>query len=513
MHSTSSGYSGSTDPLQGKRWYPTVEGLADGSVLVIGGDFNGGYVAVKEQNNPTYEYWPKRSSGSIPMKFLEDTLPLCLFPLTWLLPSGKLFLQAAKKTILYDMDTRQEIPLPDMPYASRVYPASAAAAMLPLTPANNYTVELVFCGGSDADFRNSTDGNPGYNVTAVPADNTCVRIRPDDPSPQYEDDDHLPEGRNMGSLVYLPDGTMWLGNGVKMGTAGYSDRNYSVGMSLGQNPIYTPVVYNPNAPSGRRFNRDGLGTSTQERMYHSTAILLSDGSVLISGSNPNPDVTMSLWPTKYSVEKWYPSWYNEPRPVVSAFPESLSYGGDAWSLTYNDASADPATIKVVLIRTGFSTHGMNFGQRYLELATSTTVDKDKNQIKVHVSQLPPNPNLFTPGPAMIFFVVNGVPSEGEMVLIGNGQIGKQPVGPATVLPQPEVIEKAKPSPSPSPSPKATPSAKLIVEEESPAVKEAGNKPQVAVADPNKAAVKSGAGNLSSPILFLALAVLGCVQWF
>lgn len=27
---------------QGKRWYPTIEGLADGSVIVIGGDQNGG---------------------------------------------------------------------------------------------------------------------------------------------------------------------------------------------------------------------------------------------------------------------------------------------------------------------------------------------------------------------------------------------------------------------------------------------------------------------------------------
>lgn len=28
--------------MTGKRWYPTVEGLGDGSVIVIGGDENGG---------------------------------------------------------------------------------------------------------------------------------------------------------------------------------------------------------------------------------------------------------------------------------------------------------------------------------------------------------------------------------------------------------------------------------------------------------------------------------------
>ena len=33
----------------------------------------------------------------------------------------------------------------------------------------------------------------------------------------------------MGQFVFLPDGTMWMGNGVGMGTAGYGDNQYSVG--------------------------------------------------------------------------------------------------------------------------------------------------------------------------------------------------------------------------------------------------------------------------------------------
>jgi virulence-associated protein VagC len=37
-------------------------------------------------------------------------------------------------------------------------------------------------------------------------------------------------------------------------------------------------------------------------MYHSTAILLADGSVLVSGSNPNKDVTTVQWGTSYVVQ-------------------------------------------------------------------------------------------------------------------------------------------------------------------------------------------------------------------
>jgi len=47
------------------------------------------YVSTFAQNNPTYEYWPKQSSGAIAMSFLNETVPLNLFPLTWLMPSGE----------------------------------------------------------------------------------------------------------------------------------------------------------------------------------------------------------------------------------------------------------------------------------------------------------------------------------------------------------------------------------------------------------------------------------------
>lgn len=122
-------------------------------------------------------------------------------------------MQAAYKTIMYDMTAQTETPLPDMPYAVRVYPASAATVMLPLTPANNYEPTILFCGGSAADFSKSSDGASGFNVTAVQADSTCVRITPESSNPVYTDDDALLEPRSMGQFIYLPDGTLWLGNG------------------------------------------------------------------------------------------------------------------------------------------------------------------------------------------------------------------------------------------------------------------------------------------------------------
>lgn len=66
-------------------------------------------------------------------------------------------------------------------------------------------------------------------------------------------------------------------------------------------------------------------------------------------------------------------------------------------------------------------------------ASSFSVYSDGSAI-LHVSQLPPNPAILVPGPALIFVVVNGVPSNGTWVMVGNGVLGPQPVAAAQVLP-------------------------------------------------------------------------------
>ena len=404
--------------MTSRRWYPTSETLEDGSIIVIGGDKNGGYVNTQAQDNPTYEFFPPRGNGeAIYMSFLSETLPINLYALTWLMPSGKLFMQSNRRSILFDVDTQEQTELPEMPYAARVYPASAATMMLPLLPENDYAATVLFCGGSNPP-QWGTDGSAGYNVTAVPADNTCVRISPDAPNPTYEDDDYMLEGRSMGQFVLMPDGTAWMGNGVAMGTAGYGDDRYSIGQSYGQDPIYMPAIYNFSAPAGQRWNRTGLSASQNERMYHSTAILLPDSSILISGSNPNKDFTNDQWRSRTDVERWYPSYYNEARPTYTGAPTTLSYGGEGFDLVMDQFLDETAAqnTKVVIIRGGFNTHAIGFGQKMMQLNSTYTVDMENNKTTLHVSQIPgeAGPRLFQPGQAMIFVVVNGVPSEGEV---------------------------------------------------------------------------------------------------
>jgi hypothetical protein len=144
-------------------------------------------------------------------------LPANLFPLTFLLPSGNLFIQTNWGAEVFDYQTNVEYTYPNIPHAVRTYPASAGNLMLPLTPENNYTATLIFCGGSDLEPDQWTQD---WAIAAYPADSTCVTIQPDS-SQTWVDDDPIFQGRSMGNMIGLPDLKVLLLNGANTGVAGY----------------------------------------------------------------------------------------------------------------------------------------------------------------------------------------------------------------------------------------------------------------------------------------------------
>ena len=325
--------------------------------------------------------------------------------------------------------------------------------MLPLTPANNWTPTLLFCGGSD--MPDNYWGNysfPYYNTWEYPASKNCERLTPepqDGSSPAYQQDDDMLEGRTMGQFISLPDGTLLVVNGGTNGTAGYATAtgmtpnfgDMPFGESLASGPAGTPAIYNPNMPQGSRWSNAGLGNSKIARLYHSSAMLLPDASVMIAGSNPNVDVNLTtVFPTTYTVEIFYPPYFSaSTRPVPTGVPKQLSYGGAYFNITVpassysGSANAAAANTSVVLSRGGFTTHAMNMGQRHMQLNNTYTVNSDGSYV-LHVAQAPPIPNVFQPGPALLFVVVNGIPSNGTLLIVGSGNIETQPTSAASDLP-------------------------------------------------------------------------------
>ncbi|KAF9451543.1 copper radical oxidase [Macrolepiota fuliginosa MF-IS2] len=459
--------------MQRRRWYSAAEALQDGTIIIIGGFVNGGYVNRNYPNTDpefeggaadcTYEFYPPRPDPVQTFNFLIKTSGLNAYAHTFLMPSGKLFVQANVSTVLWDYNANAETPLPDMPNGVvRVYPASGAVAMLPLTPANNYTPTVLFCGGSDMpESAYGNYANPAIDTWNYPASKDCQRITPepqDGSQPTYVADDNMLEGRTMGQFIILPDGKLLVVNGGLNGTAGYSQQTGQTplfglmpfGESLASGPVGTPAIYDPDAPQGSRWSNQGFGTSNIARLYHSSAMLLPDTSVLIAGSNPNVDVnTSTIFPTTYQAEIWYPPYFSSTtRPKPSGVPSTISYGGNAFDITvsadsYTGLANDAADkTKVVMIRGGFTTHAMNMGQRYLQLNNTYTVNQDST-ITLHVAQAPPNPFIFQPGPAFLYVVINGIPSNGTYVIVGNGQMGTQPQSAASTLPDSVRLDNVK----------------------------------------------------------------------
>lgn len=385
----------------------------------------------------------------------------------------------------------------------KVYPASGATSMLTQNKANNWTAPILFCGGSDVKDSDWTDhqDNVDWWINQHKNAKTCSQITPSSADAQWEslDDDDMPETRSMGQLIPLPDGRWFLVNGIENGVAGYdasgipygADRkcaaparrfvsdavDSSIPLSLLFTAVYSPAYFDPNADKGKKWNRDGIPDASLPRLYHSTALLAPDGSVITAGSNPYADFqtngsminaganssdTEAEWWSETRLEAFYPDYYDKTRP--SSFDvDSISYGGDAMEF---DLSADELEdvdsaedIMAVLIRPGFSTHAINMGQRRLELGAfmlacsqafcerasqadvptlrclETSVVKNGDTAKLHVAPLPPNPAVLAPGPCLFFKVINGVPSNGTMVMIGNGELGTQPTAEYPTLPE------------------------------------------------------------------------------
>jgi Glyoxal oxidase N-terminus len=185
-------------------------------IQIVGGCQWGGFVNDANQNNPTYEFYPSQGAP-VSLNILKTTLPANLFPFTFLLPSGNLFIQTNWGAEVFDYKNKVEHPYPNIPHAVRTYPASGGNMMLPLTPENNYQATILFCGGSNLQPDQWT---LNWDLAAYPADSSCVSISPD-LSQTWVDDDPIFQGRSMGNMIGLPDLKVVLLNGANTGVGGF----------------------------------------------------------------------------------------------------------------------------------------------------------------------------------------------------------------------------------------------------------------------------------------------------
>ncbi|KJA18927.1 copper radical oxidase [Hypholoma sublateritium FD-334 SS-4] len=417
--SGSAGVNGTTDweenaaelSLQVGRWYPTAAILANGSILVMGGE-TGSNAAPQ----PNLEVLPKPAGGStvIDLDFLARTDPNNLYPFIIVLPSKNLFVGYYNEArILEPVNFNTITQLPNIPgsvnnfLAGRTYPLEGTAVPFPMTAPYTDPLTILICGG----------GGIGANS---PLDN-CVTIQPEVPNANWTIE-RMPTRRVMPNIVSLPDGTFMILNGAMQGVAGFG---------LANDPNFQALLYDPTQALGSRISF--LNTTIVARMYHSEAILLPDGRVLVSGSDPetdNPDGTVK-YPEEFRIEVYIPPYLNQghTQPTFSLAVTDWTYGG-VFTITNVKLFQGPASaMRVSLIAATSSTHGNAMGAR--TLFPAFTCAGTSCQITA-----PPNAGISPPGWHQLFILDGPTPSHSVWVRIGGdpSQLGNWPNLPGFTVP-------------------------------------------------------------------------------
>ncbi|KAL8673658.1 MAG: hypothetical protein Q9168_001913 [Polycauliona sp. 1 TL-2023] len=319
--------------LQKGRWYPSAMMMSNGSILVVGGQDGSNGAPV-----PSLELLPQ-VGGAIEMDWLLRTDPYNLYPFMFVLPGGGIFAGYYNEARILDPvtfgTTRTLPPIPgnvNNPNAGRTYPLEGAAMMLPQSAPYSAPVTMLICGGST-------------NGASLVNDN-CVTIQPENPASNWTIE-RMPSQRVMPCIAPLPDGTFLIANGATKGVAGFG---------LATDPNFNAILYDPRKPLNQRMTI--MANTTIARMYHSEAITLQDGSVLISGSDPQSNA----YPQEYRVEVFEPPYIlsGARRPAYTITNKDWAYGQQ---IRITVTAGDSSNMRASLLGAVTSTHGNSMGQR------------------------------------------------------------------------------------------------------------------------------------------------------
>jgi hypothetical protein len=377
-----------TAPMAAGRWYPTTTALSDGRVMTYGGQDE------KSDDNPLIEYWngswstpviPTCSIGGGPVgdcrtqTYSDGSYPVpgapALYPRMILLPDGKL-VHAGPEPETWVFDPTAGAGVANWSYIASTletqYRSYGSVVLLPLLPETNYQPIVVTMGGM---------GN------SVVANNTTELIDMSNTAPMWVPGPAMSRPRTEMNAVLLPTGKVLAVGG-------------SANDEQGSTASLTADLYDPKTNS---FS--SAAPNVYPHLYHSTALLLPDATVVLSGGNPQSGVF------EPHIEIYQPAYlFNADgslatRPSLTAAPTTVGYG-KTFTVNTNGTIAS-----AVLIREGAPTHAFDMSQREVGLTFTS------NGQTLSLTG-PPTGNVAPPGVYLLFLVnTNGVPSLGHVVTV------------------------------------------------------------------------------------------------
>ena len=357
------------------RWYPTLITLGDGRALAATGlteDFANPHNNTLEIYDPAANAWQ--------MLHFDGAFPgLPLYAHLFQLADGRLLFDGGRMDDELPVDPCL-IDLTHHPVHTAVVPGMAGGGMrnqsasVLLPPAQDQRVMIM--GGGPAGKPNKTDAIDNVDIVDTKA-----------PHPHFVPAAPLNFPRLHLNAVLLPDHTVF--------ATGGSLKQEDQPLARLQGEIYDPATdtWTP------------MANGTVPRLYHSTALLLPDATVVTAGGNPeggahvqwdqDPEEEMRL-------EVFRPPYlFKGLRPVISAAPAQCTYGQ-----TIQIKSPQSANIRwASLIKNCVTTHSFDTNQRLVDLDVTARTGG------LVTAKVPQNPNIAPPGWYMLFLVDNsGVPS-------------------------------------------------------------------------------------------------------
>jgi YVTN family beta-propeller protein len=334
--------------LNRARWYSSSTVLVNGDVYIQGGNGGADFPEVRQQN------------GSFRLLTTASTSAMAAtFPRNFLAPDGRIF--------GYDNAGR-------MYYVSTAGTgALATAGQLPSANAG-WT-------SSAAMFR------PGKIIQMGGNSNAATVIDINGPLPTVAPTQSMSTQRQWVSATVLPDGKV-------LATGGSQVENQLTGVNN------RAEIWDPATGQWR------LGTAgVPARLYHSSALLLPDATVLVAGGGaPGPQVNTNA-------EIYFPPYLFDDsgalavRPTIESAPSEAEVGA-----TLNlEVTGDVR--RVTLVKSGSVTHSVNMDQRFIELPFTGSDG-------LLWAQLPPRATDTPPGFYHVFVLdAAGVPSVAKMLRI------------------------------------------------------------------------------------------------
>ena len=352
------------------RWYATATTLPNGEMYIQGGKngtdrpeirgVDGTFRLLKNVNTSSLAWW---------------------YPRNFVAPDGRIF--GISDQTMYYVDTAGNGTLTTV--GPMTGPSGVTSSEAMYRPG-----KILRVGGGAI---NSSSGGNGLAAAAIIDINGTM--------PVVTAIDPMPFGLHWPTATIGADGRVFVTGGALKNNKPATVNKFN----------FTPLIWDPTQNGGKGVWTKGTPTTSgMARMYHSTAILLTDGSILVGGGGaPGPQ-------TNLNAEIYYPPYMYTPtgelatstRPKITSGPTSLAVG-QPFTITVSPAW----TIKrVTLVKTGSVTHSFNMDQRFLELPFTRVVGKLN-------MTAPSSLNLATPGKYLLFVIDNkGVASLGKMVSLG-----------------------------------------------------------------------------------------------